>query len=96
MERMKVDSSQIVSAGWERDQSFDEIGTFEIEFNSGAVYQYKNVPMETSVAFWDSESKGRFFAQNIKAFPEKYPFVCVSDTALQRAKVDDKSTEAAV
>ncbi len=90
MERMKVDSSQIVSAGWERDQSFDEIGTFEIEFKGGAVYQYKDVPMATSVAFWDSESKGKFFAQNIKPFPEKYPFTRVRDTDLQREKAGDQ------
>lgn len=62
MERIAVEnSSNIVSAGYDET---DHI--LEIEFKDGGVYKYLDVPLEVFDSFMNSESKGKFFHQNIK------------------------------
>jgi len=62
MERVHVDSSMMVSLGYDREQA-----TLEIEFKSnGQVWQYYGVSEEVYNNLKYSGSKGRFFHQNIK------------------------------
>jgi len=61
MERQPVKSSTIRSIGYNYDSQ-----TLEIEFNSGGVYQYYNVPESVYNALMSSQSHGSFFHQYIK------------------------------
>lgn len=61
MERTEVESSNIKSMGY---AEFEQI--LELEFNNEAVYQYSGVPKEVYENLVSSESKGRFFAKEIK------------------------------
>ncbi|MBI5214410.1 MAG: KTSC domain-containing protein [Ignavibacteriae bacterium] len=63
MERTQVDSTNISSIGYDEDSN-----TLEIEFHSGAVYQYFDVPLNVYEGLRDSGSKGQYFAQNIKGY----------------------------
>lgn len=40
--------------------------TLYIKFKSGDLYLYRNVPESVLVSFVDAESKGKYFAKNIK------------------------------
>jgi len=59
MNRQPVLSSNLRSVGWENN-------ILEIEFNSGSVYQYYNVPIYVYEALIDAPSKGKYFNENIK------------------------------
>lgn len=62
MHREPVDSSSnIRSAGW-----YGETETMEVEFASGAVYQYCPVDAEMYNSFLCSPSKGRWLDLNLK------------------------------
>jgi hypothetical protein len=67
MERVSVSSSNIRSIGYDSDSM-----TLEVEFNSGAVYQYQGVPQSESDALMSAGSKGTHFNANIK---NRYPTV---------------------
>jgi hypothetical protein len=56
MRRKAVDSSTMRSVGYEARSRI-----LEIEFNSGAVYQYVGVPARTYQQLLAAESKGRYF-----------------------------------
>lgn len=43
----------------------------EVRFTSGATYKYTGVPLNIFKSFEASDSKGRFFVENIK---DKYSF----------------------
>lgn len=58
MERTTVDSSNVVSVGY-------EAGTLEVEFNSG-IYCYYDVPEYIFEELMASDSKGTYLHQNIK------------------------------
>lgn len=63
MERILVDSSNISSIG------FDEYSnTLEVEFHSGAVYQYFDVPLNIYEGIRNADSKGQYLAQHIKGY----------------------------
>jgi len=65
MERESVASSTVLSIGYEPTSE-----TLEVEFKSGGIYQYYNVPEPVYQAFMASDSKGTFLHVNIKnAFP---------------------------
>lgn len=59
MNRILVNSSNIKSIGYDS-------GSLEVEFHSGGIYQYRNVPEPIYNAFMRASSKGSFFDQNIK------------------------------
>ncbi len=59
MEREYVDSSMIRSFGFENS-------TLEIEFKSGAVWQYFDVPESVYYEMKAANSCGKFFLANIK------------------------------
>ncbi len=66
IEREPVESSSLVSIGFVR-----EARILEIEFRSGAIYQYLGVPQSVFEQLKKAESKGRYFAQSIRG---KYEF----------------------
>ena len=45
-----------------------------LSFNNGDTYSYSNITEDIYKQFMDSESQGKFFAQNIKKEKEKYPY----------------------
>jgi hypothetical protein len=59
--RTAVESSCLASVGYQMETEM-----LEIEFRSGAVYQYFRVPFEIYRGFIDAESKGRFFSHFIR------------------------------
>ncbi|PKP29955.1 MAG: KTSC domain-containing protein [Bacteroidetes bacterium HGW-Bacteroidetes-17] len=59
MEREYVESSMIRSFGF-------EISTLEIEFKSGAIWQYFDVPESVYYEMKVASSCGKFFLSNIK------------------------------
>jgi len=60
MERTSVDSSNLVSVGYDEDTS-----TLEVEFNSG-LYQYFEVPAYVYEELMNSDSKGSYMHKNVK------------------------------
>jgi len=63
--RERVSSSNIVSVGYDAPSE-----TLEVEFMSGSVYQYYNVPQSIYDAFLAASSAGQFLAYQIKnVFP---------------------------
>lgn len=60
MERVAVDSSNLVSIGYDENS-----GILEIEFRSG-VYQYFDVPSFVYEELVSSDSKGLYFNNNIR------------------------------
>ena len=67
MNRIRVESSMIRSIGYEESS-----GTLEVEFTSGSIYQYFDVPESGYKRLINAASKGRYFNQNIK---ESYRYV---------------------
>jgi len=63
MERKPIDSSNISSIGYDEDSN-----TLEVEFYSGTVYQYFDVPLNFFQGFMEAGSKGQYFAQHIKGY----------------------------
>ena len=61
MNRKKVDSSNLVSVGYD---AANEI--LEIEFNHGGIYQYFDVPKEEYEALMSAGSHGSYFYNNIR------------------------------
>lgn len=61
MVRIAVESSTMVSVGYEERGRI-----LEIEFTSGAVYQYLDVPTPVHKALMQAESKGRHFNSEIR------------------------------
>lgn len=61
MERKYIESKMIRSIGFNQATSI-----LEIEFNSGAIWQYSDFPESLWYEFESSESKGKFFHREIK------------------------------
>lgn len=61
MNREYVESSMITSFGFD-----SSISTLEVEFKSGAVWQYYDVPESVYYEMKSSSSCGKFFHANIK------------------------------
>lgn len=65
MRRDPVASSNLVSVGYDPSSQ-----TLEIEFSSGGIYQYYNVPETIYNELLLAPSKGQFFASQVKdSFP---------------------------
>jgi hypothetical protein len=67
MRRQRVESTTVRSVGYQRRSRI-----LEIEFQSGAVYQYVDVPARVYEEFWKAESKGKYFNCEIR---DAYAFV---------------------
>ena len=61
MKRIPVVSSMIRSVGYDEPASF-----LEIEFRSGKLYRYDDVPQEVYLELMSASSKGRYFEMHIK------------------------------
>ena len=61
MRRNTVSSSNILSIGYD-----SKTLTLEIEFKSGSIYQYFDVPEGEYRGLMQSESHGKYFHANIK------------------------------
>jgi hypothetical protein len=72
MRRRPVDSSTMRSVGYQGKSRI-----LEIEFDSGAVYQYLGVPARIYRQLLRAESKGRYFNSEIR---EIYPYVQLNRT----------------
>jgi hypothetical protein len=59
MERIKVESSNIESVGWEND-------TLEVAFKNNRTYHYHDLTKEVYEMFLKAESKGKFLNQFVK------------------------------
>ena len=66
MERQYVQSKDLKSVGYDSENN-----TLEIEFNSGGIYQYLNVPNVVYLNLLSASSHGKFFHAFIKG---KYPY----------------------
>ena len=67
MKRDHVVSEAIVSIGYDRTAL-----TLEVEFEGGGIYDYCEVPEDIYYAFFQSDSKGRYFSAHIR---DHYQFV---------------------
>jgi hypothetical protein len=72
MRRRAVDSTTMRSVGYQAKSHI-----LEIEFDSGAGYQYLGVPARIYEQLLRAESKGRYFNSEIR---ESYAYVQVSRT----------------
>jgi hypothetical protein len=61
MERVGVNSSDLASVGYDAASK-----TLEIEFRSGALYEYRDVPAYVHANLMSATSHGRFFNQQIR------------------------------
>jgi len=61
MERVPVSSTTVASIGYEADTQ-----TLEVEFHSGSVYQYFNVPELHYEGLLNASSKGQYLNEHIK------------------------------
>ncbi len=66
MQKYSVASSNLASVGYDPATE-----TLEVEFLSGSVYQYYNVPENVYDELMKESSKGRFLHYNIK---NEYPY----------------------
>jgi hypothetical protein len=67
MIREPVQSSNLKSVGYDATSK-----TLEVEFNSGGIYQYSNVPKDIYMGLMRASSHGIFFARYVKDhFPTK-------------------------
>jgi KTSC domain len=67
MHRKSVASSAISSVGYDERSS-----VLEVEFESGAVYDYFDVPPKVYNDLLNASSKGQFVSRRIR---DRYPFV---------------------
>ena len=61
MVRLLVNSSNLRSVGWNPGT-----GILEVEFHSGSVYEYYDVPEEVYGELLEASSKGGYFHRNIR------------------------------
>lgn len=61
MRRKPVQSSSMRSVGYD-----PQLAVLEIEFDDGAIYQYRTVAVDMHAALMSAESKGRFFQRYIR------------------------------
>lgn len=61
MRRTTVDSTTMRSVGYDAVEQ-----VLEVEFTSGAIYQYLEVPAAVFDGLMHAESKGRYFNQEIR------------------------------
>ena len=61
MNRVSVSSSNLSSVGYDQTNQ-----VLEIEFNSGGVYQYFDVPKPIHQELMNAASHGKYFHRNIK------------------------------
>lgn len=68
MHRIQVSSTGITQIGYHEDSEAD--GTLELEFESGCVYQFFNVPQKVYDEFIHAPSREEYYHANIG---ERFP-----------------------
>jgi hypothetical protein len=66
MNRIPVVSSNVASVGWEATSENAESGTLEVEFKSGHIYRYADVPRYVADEVRYASSVGRTLNQSVK------------------------------
>jgi len=61
VKRQRVVSSNLATVGYNHRAK-----VLEIEFHTGSIYRYRGVPDETHAALLSAESKGQYFARQIR------------------------------
>ncbi len=61
MQLVTIESRTIHAVGYGKEKHL-----LEIIFNNGGIYQYVNVPPEIYEGLLNAESKGHYFAENIR------------------------------
>jgi len=61
MNRIPVSSSDLASVGYDPDTQI-----LEIEFNTGSIYQYSNVPQIVHEGLMSAPSCGQYFHREVK------------------------------
>ena len=61
IQREEVRSSNLASVGYSA-----RAGVLEIEFHSGAIYRYRDVPAAVHAELMSAESKGQYFVRKIR------------------------------
>jgi hypothetical protein len=69
MDRIQVVSGNIRSIGYDTDKRI-----LEVEFKSGSIYQYSNVPEHEYEGLLNASSKGRYLNNHIK---DRYTYIQV-------------------
>lgn len=69
MERQEVESTTMRSVGYNQAKQ-----VLEIEFQSGMIYQYLDIPSAIYKELLEAESKGRYFNSEIR---DTYEFIRV-------------------
>jgi hypothetical protein len=67
MQRKNVVSSNLKSVGYDEDSNI-----LEIEFLSGGIYQYFNVPHNVHAGLMNASSHGTYFDRSVKKAGFKY------------------------
>lgn len=67
MNRTPVDSSNLASVGYDAENK-----TLEVEFNSGRLYEYYNVPKSEYNNLMNASSHGSYFNSNIRNADYKF------------------------
>jgi KTSC domain len=68
MNRIPVSSEGITQVGFHQDS--DTLGTLELKFSNGGVYDFFNVPMKVYEEFMHASSREEYYFANIgKHFP---------------------------
>lgn len=65
MNRQPVSSSNVRSMGWEPGEEDPRHGTLEVEFHSGGIYQYENIPESLYEELLGASSIGRALNQDV-------------------------------
>jgi hypothetical protein len=63
MKRIPVSSSNVAAVGYDPNTQ-----TLQVEFNSGSIYQYFDVPQTIYEALISAESVGKFLNAQIKGY----------------------------
>lgn len=66
MEMIEIESSQMTHIGYEVKDADKQTGTLRIIFKGGKPYDYDDVPGDIFNAFKASDSKGKFFGENLR------------------------------
>jgi hypothetical protein len=70
--RKEVTSSNLASVGYDARAK-----VLEVEFRSGAIYRYRDVPAEIHAELMSAESKGQYFVRRIRG---RFEFRRVNET----------------
>jgi hypothetical protein len=75
LERQRVQSSNLRAVSYDESKK-----NLEIEFHSGIIHQYQNVPSKIHTDLMSASSVGIFYTEKIK---NRFRSVCIDKTAVK-------------